>query len=87
MSIFTKDFVNASIERAIKTGCQTLTALLGAGAVGIIDAPWLDSLSVAGMAAVLSLLTSVGSDAATKGGPSLTNSEVLPTDVPGQHAA
>nr|WP_308802046.1 holin [Streptomyces polyasparticus] len=58
----------ATIERAARTFCQSLLAVLGAGSFGLLDAPWLAALSTAGMAAVLSLLTSI----ATPGGPGLS---------------
>lgn len=54
-------FWKDAIERALKTFAQTLIALLGVGGFGIIDAPWLSSLSVAGLAALLSVLSSVAS--------------------------
>ncbi len=45
--------------RAIKTAAQTAVALIGTGAVGFTDLDWARIASVAGVAAVLSLLTSV----------------------------
>lgn len=78
--MWTADFWKATLERAIKTFAQAVVALFGAGAVGLFDADWTGALSVGGMAAVVSVLTSVGSAAATGGGPSLTNSEV-PADT------
>ena len=45
--------------RAIKTMAQTGVALIGTGAVGFTDLDWARIASVAGVAAVLSLLTSV----------------------------
>ncbi|SDN74115.1 holin [Allokutzneria albata] len=56
-------FWKAAAERAIKTGAQSLAAILSAEAVGLLDAPWGAALSAAGMAAVLSVITSVGSTA------------------------
>ena len=44
--------------RAIKTAAQTAVALIGTGAVGFTDLDWARIASVAGVAAVLSLLTS-----------------------------
>ena len=46
-------------------------------AVGLLHADWVSVASVAGMAGVVSLLTSVGSAEATDGSPSLTT-ETLP---------
>ncbi len=45
--------------RAVKTFAQTAVALIGTGAVGFTDLDWLKIASVSGVAAVLSLLTSV----------------------------
>jgi hypothetical protein len=69
-------FAKAAAERAVKTFAQTLAALLGAQVVGIHEAPWTGSLSVAAMAAVLSLLTSVGSARFGGDGPSLSTERI-----------
>ena len=53
------DWVKAALIRAVKTFAQTMVALIGTGAVGFTDLDWLKILSVAGVAALLSLLTSV----------------------------
>ena len=73
--ILTGRFWLAALERAVKTGAQTLASLLVASGTGLLDTDWLTAASVSGMAAVISLLTSVGSDVATGSGPSLTSSE------------
>lgn len=57
-------------ERALKTLAQTLVALIGAGQVGILDVDWQAMLSVAAMAAVVSILTSVGNADFVAGEPS-----------------
>lgn len=49
----------AALTRAIKTFAQTAVSLIGTGAVGFTDLDWLQIASVAGVAAVVSLLTSV----------------------------
>lgn len=54
-------FLRDLLERALKTFCQTLVALLGAGAVDLLSVPWLPALSTAGFAALLSVLSSIGS--------------------------
>jgi len=59
--MFTPTFWRSTAERAVKTFCQTLVALFWAGGIGILNAPWTMALSTAGMAAVLSVLSSVGS--------------------------
>lgn len=83
--MWTADFWRATAERALKTFAQTLVALLAAGKLDLIHAPWIDSLSAAGMATLLSVLTSVASGAATGGSPSLTNAEVLPEQDAGNY--
>lgn len=45
--------------RALKTGAQTLIAMIGTGMVGILDIDWLNCLSVTLVAMLLSVLTSV----------------------------
>lgn len=49
----------AAATRAIKTAAQTAASLIGTGAVGFTDLDWIQIASVSGVAAVLSLLTSV----------------------------
>ena len=55
----TKQWWRAAGIRAVKTAAQTAVALIGTGAVGFTDLDWVRIASVAGVAAVLSLLTSV----------------------------
>ena len=55
----TKQWWRAAGIRAVKTMAQTGVALIGTGAVGFTDLDWARIASVAGVAAVLSLLTSV----------------------------
>lgn len=60
--IFTATWVKDAAERAIKTFAQ---ASLGAGIVGATDllsVNWLGALSVGGLAAVISVLTSAASE-------------------------
>lgn len=49
-------------ERAVKTAAQTAVALIGTGVVGFIEVDWMQVASVAGVAAVVSVLTSLASD-------------------------
>ena len=58
--------------RAIKTAAQTAASLIGTGAVGFTDLDWIQIVSVSGVAAVLSLLTSVAGIPEVAGGDSLT---------------
>ena len=79
-----KTFWIAAIERAIKTLAQTAAALLTGSATGLLEVDWLQLASVAGMAALVSLLTSIASAATTDGSPSIVSAEVLAS--PGQVA-
>lgn len=63
-------------ERALVAFSATLGALLTAGGTGLLDAPWQQSLSTAGMAALLAVLASVAGGAATSSNsPALTAKE------------
>ncbi len=73
----TTPYGTAVLERALKTFAQALLAVLGAGSFGLLDAPWLPALSTAGMAAVLSVLTSIAGAGFGPDGPGLV--ERLPT--------
>ena len=55
----TKQWWRAAGIRAVKTMAQTAVALIGTGAVGFTALDWARIASVAGVAAVLSLLTSI----------------------------
>lgn len=52
-------FWKATAERAVKTFCQVLLAVLGAEEFGLLHAPWGLALDLGLMAAVLSVLTSL----------------------------
>ena len=56
-----KTFVKDALERSIKTFAQTAVAILTAGATGLFTVNYIDLLSVAGLAALVSILTSIGS--------------------------
>lgn len=70
-------FWRAALERSVKTFAQSAAALLVGNTSGLLDTDWVGVLSVSGLAAVVSVLTSLGSDALTGDGPSLTNAEVV----------
>ena len=57
----TRQFWIQTLERAVKTFAQALAAVLVAGGAGLLSADWRNALSVAGMAALVSVLTSVAS--------------------------
>lgn len=52
-------WLKAAGIRAIKTMAQTAVSMLGGDMIGILDAQWISVASVAAMAGVLSILTSV----------------------------
>lgn len=77
--MFDSRFWVAASERAIKTFAQTLVALIGTGAIGIMDLDWLQMLSVAATATVLSVLTSIASsNFGAHPGPSLADETIEP---------
>jgi hypothetical protein len=74
--MFTVAYLKSLGERAVVVFASTLAGLLGAGGVGLLDAPWQQSLSVAGLSALLAVLVSVGGGAATSSkAPALTSKE------------
>ena len=52
-------WLKAAGVRAVKTFAQALIAVIGTGVIGIMEVNWPYALSVAVMAAILSLLTSL----------------------------
>lgn len=66
-----RDWAVAAGMRAVKTAAQTAASLIGTGAVGFTDLDWLQIASVSGVAAVLSLLTSVAGIPEAAGGDSV----------------
>ena len=65
--MLTKAFWKGAGERALKTFAQALVAVIGVGAVGLLDVDWLGALSAALLATVISLLTSIGNADFTAG--------------------
>lgn len=57
--MFTRDFWVSAAERALKTVAQSIVAVLGVGAVGILSIDWVQTLSVAAAAGLASILTSI----------------------------
>lgn len=56
----TSKFWKDAFERAVKTFAQAAVAIL-ALSTGLIDVSWIEAASTAGLAALVSLLTSIGS--------------------------
>ena len=76
-----KKFWLAALERAVKTFAQAAVAIITAGDTGLLDVDWVQVASVSGLAAVVSVLTSVASGT-SNGEPSLAGEHLY---VP-QHA-
>ena len=71
-AIFTGPFWQATGERAIRTFAQAAVAFVGADAIGIIQVDLVQGASVSGLAAALSILTSIAAGSASPvSGPSL----------------
>ncbi len=82
--MWTVAFWKAAAERAVKTFAQSLVAYFVAGSVaGLFDVNWGDALSVAGLATLVSVLTSIGSSAVGPNGPSLGGEHVDSAHVEG----
>lgn len=59
--MWTNLFWRDALERMFKTAAQVFATVLIAAGTGLLDTDWKAALSAAGMAAVLSLATSVAS--------------------------
>ncbi|MDG6154954.1 holin [Lactococcus formosensis] len=58
--MFNQTFWKDTAERAVKTFAQSFGAVLIASGTGLLDVDWVNALSVAGLATVISVATSVG---------------------------
>lgn len=74
--MFTKAFWIASVERSIKTFGQAFGATAIAAGTGLLDTDWVTLLSISGMAALLSVATSLASAPVGVAGPSLANETI-----------
>lgn len=78
--MFDITFIQATLERAIKTAAQAAIALFAAGAT-ILDIDWGQGAAVVATAALLSILSSIASDRLGKfDGPSLTSEALVIPD-------
>lgn len=57
--MWSKTFWKTAIERALRTLAQVMLSMIVVGETGFLDVDWLQALSVAGLAAVASLLMSI----------------------------
>jgi hypothetical protein len=77
-------FVQDAAERSVKSFAQGVLATFGAGALDVLHADWGNALSLGLGAAVLSVLTSVGSFNVGRSGTASLTAAVEPV---GRHAA
>ena len=56
---FTKEWAAMMAERAIKTVAQTAIAAIGTTTLGLLDVDWTQVASLAALAGVMSVLTSI----------------------------
>jgi hypothetical protein len=85
-SLFSRAFLLATLERAIRSFAASLASLLTAAGTGLLDTNWFEKLSVSGMAALVTVLLAVAGGTFGKGdGPSFIGKEALSgTSAPGQ---
>lgn len=57
-----REWLSATANRAVRTFAQSAAALIGSGALGFTDLDWARIASVSGVAAVVSVLTSIVTD-------------------------
>ena len=77
-TIFSRAFVVATSERAIRSFAASLASLLTASGTGLLATDWGEKISVAGMAALVTVLLAVGGGTFGKGeGPSFIGGEQL----------
>ena len=82
-SLFSKAFLLATLERAIRSFAASLASLLTAAGTGLLDTSWFEKISVAGMAALVTILFAVAGGTFGKGdGPSFIGEERLKGEAP-----
>ena len=95
-TLFSRAFLIATIERAIRSFAASLASLLTASGTGLLETSWGEKFSVAGMAAFVTILLAIGGGTFGKGeGPSFIGEENLtaeprtarPAPVPGPATA
>jgi hypothetical protein len=79
-TLFSRAFLFATTERAIRSFAASLASLLTAAGTGLLTTDWGEKFSVAGMAAVVTILFAIGGGTFGKGdGPSFAGEEKLAT--------
>jgi hypothetical protein len=82
VTIWTKEFWVATGERIIRTAAGALLALLIVDGFDVRDADWADIAATVGLASLISLLMAITSNAVSKSGPALTDSEQVVPPLP-----
>ncbi len=59
--MWTRFFWLDLVERALKTAAQVFVTVIAAAGAGLMDSDWRAAFSAAGMAAILSVVTSIAS--------------------------
>jgi hypothetical protein len=93
-TLFSRAFLIATIERAIRSFAASLASLLTASGTGVLETGWGEKLSVAAMASLVTVLLAIGGGTFGKGeGPSFIGEERLargsapaPVVIPAPHA-
>lgn len=57
--MFSGTFFADAFERAVRTFAQGVLGAISGGAIGLLDVDWAQAAGIGGLAAVISLLTSV----------------------------
>ena len=73
--LWTTAFWKGAGERLVKTFAQVLVGYIVVGTTGLFDVDWQPALSVAGAAALASLLTSIGNADFTAGDVTVPTSD------------
>jgi hypothetical protein len=77
-TLFSRTFLLATVERAIRSFAASLASLLTASGAGILETDWGEKFSVAGMAALVTVLLAVSGGTFGRGeGPSFGGEEKL----------
>ena len=77
-TLFSRAFLIATAERALRSFAASLASLLTASGTGLLETGWGEKFSVAGMAALVTVLLAISGGTFGKGaGPSFTGEEKL----------
>ncbi|MEV5444055.1 holin [Streptomyces sp. NPDC052644] len=79
----TSAFWKATLERMVRTFAQAVLGAVSADQLGILDVDWGQAAGVGGLAAVLSLLTSVATSGVGPVGPGITETPTGRTPLSG----